>query len=93
MENADRAPAPAPRAPSGDEDEGFEPEFTVYLVRRGKQWPMVIDSVFIAQELAAKRVAMMPVSQGWSVQEYSHMRAKAAVPGDPPRGRPAEEQP
>jgi hypothetical protein len=64
---------------------GWVPEFTVYLVRRGKQFPMIVDSVFVDEAVANKRLSLFPRDQGWHVMRYSHIR--------PPTVEPQEEKP
>lgn len=71
------APVVQADAPQPDDD-GLAPEFTVYIVRRGQRFPMVIDSLFVRRELAEKRAALLGVGQGWHVDSYSHLTAARA---------------
>lgn len=63
-----------------DDDDGemfadFEPEFTVWIVRRGSQRPMVIDSIFAVKELAEQRAALL--GDGWAAGSYAHVKVRS----------------
>lgn len=73
-----------PAAAQPDEDDydsaafkDWTPEFTVWLVRRGKRFPMVVDSVFVREELAEKRAALLGKDEGWHAMKYSHIQPSA----------------
>jgi hypothetical protein len=48
-----------------DEFAGWAPAFTVWIVRRGQKFPMIIDSIWTDEATAKKRVALFPKGQGW----------------------------
>jgi hypothetical protein len=55
----------------------WEPEFTVWLVRLGSNWPMKIDSVFVDEVTARKRATLL--GKYWRVEEYTGLKPPKRV--------------
>jgi hypothetical protein len=51
------------------------PEFTVWIVRRGSRFPMVVDSIFMDEARAHLRAQLLGTGHGWHVERYSHLKA------------------
>lgn len=73
-------PAPASQALEDDDDslyDGWTPEFTVWIVRRGSRFPMMIDTIWMDEEPAQKRAKLLCRGEGWKAAKYSHIRPKS----------------
>lgn len=83
-----QAPQPQTEPPQVEVDEngdGWTPEFTVWVVRRGSRFPMVVDSIFHDEHRANLRATLLGNGEGWHVERYQHVRAAAPVSPAPPK--------